>query len=161
MDFAKRTQELPTSEWIRVLREARELGSVQLGLSGGEPLLRDDVEEITAEAHKLGYYINLITSGVGLTESRLRALKAAGLDHIQVSFQDSSRETNDFLSHTRTFELKQRVAGWVKALGYPMVLNCVIHRLNIDHIDAIIDMAVRMGADYLSLRTRSTTHGPI
>ena len=151
VDFAKHTQELPTSEWIRVLREARELGSVQLGLSGGEPLLRDDVEEITAEAHKLGYYINLITSGVGLTESRLRALKAAGLDHIQVSFQDSSRETNDFLSHTRTFELKQRVAGWVKALGYPMVLNCVIHRLNIDHIDAIIDMAVRMGADYLEL----------
>src|SRR5687768_7234888 len=151
VDFAKHTQELPTSEWLRVLREARELGSVQLGLSGGEPLLRDDVEEITAEAHKLGYYINLITSGVGLTESRLRALKTAGLDHIQVSFQDSSRETNDFLSHTRTFELKQRVAGWVKALGYPMVLNCVIHRLNIDHIDAIIDMAVRMGADYLEL----------
>jgi PqqA peptide cyclase len=151
VDFAKHTSELPTAEWIRVLNEARELGSVQLGLSGGEPLLRDDLEEITAEAHRLGYYINLITSGVGLTETRLRALQAAGLDHIQISFQDSTREMNDFLSHTRTFELKQRVAGWIKGLGYPMVLNCVIHRMNIDHLDSIIDMAVRMGADYLEL----------
>jgi pyrroloquinoline quinone biosynthesis protein E len=151
VDFARHSQELPTAQWLRVLREARELGSVQLGLSGGEPLLRDDLEEITAEAHRLGFYTNLITSGVGLTESRLRALQTAGLDHIQISFQDSTREMNDFLSHTRTFELKQRVAGWIKALGYPMVLNCVVHRLNIDHLDSIIDMAVRMGADYLEI----------
>lgn len=151
VDFAQHSNELPTTEWLRVLREARELGAVQLGLSGGEPLLRDDLEEITAEAHRLGFYTNLITSGVGLTERRLRALQAAGLDHVQISFQDSTREMNDFLSHTRTFELKQRVASWIKALGYPMVLNCVIHRLNIDHIGTIIEMAARMGADYLEL----------
>jgi pyrroloquinoline quinone biosynthesis protein E len=151
VDFAKHTRELATVEWLRVLREARELGSVQLGLSGGEPLLRDDLEEITAEAHRLGYYVNLITSGVGLTQARLRELRKAGLDHIQLSFQDSSREMNDFLSHTRTFELKNRVAGWIKELGYPMVLNCVVHRFNIEHIGAIIEMAVRMGADYLEL----------
>jgi pyrroloquinoline quinone biosynthesis protein E len=151
VDFAKHTGELPTSEWLRVLREARALGSVQLGLSGGEPLLRDDLEQITSEAHRLGYYVNLITSGVGLTQARLKALQSAGLDHIQLSFQDSSRAMNDFLSHTRTFELKNRVAGWIKGLGYPMVLNCVIHRFNIDHIDTIIEMAVRMGAEYLEL----------
>jgi len=151
VDFAHHTQELPTSEWLRVLHEARALGSVQLGLSGGEPLLRDDLEEITAEAHRLGYYINLITSGVGLSEARLQALKSAGLDHVQLSFQDSTRELNDFLSHTRTFNLKQRVARWIKAAGYPMVLNCVIHRLNIDHLDKIIEMAVDIGADYLEL----------
>src|SRR5690606_40245346 len=98
-----------TGDWLRVLREARALGAVQLGLSGGEPLARDDLEEIVAEAHALGYYINLITSGVGLTEARIRALKAAGLDHIQLSFQDSTREANDFLSSTRTFDLKSKV----------------------------------------------------
>ncbi|MFO7287585.1 MAG: radical SAM protein, partial [Gammaproteobacteria bacterium] len=81
--------ELDTSTWIRVLHEARALGAVQLGLSGGEPLARDDLEQIVAEAHRLGYYVNLITSGIGLTEERIKALKEAGLDHIQLSFQDS------------------------------------------------------------------------
>jgi pyrroloquinoline quinone biosynthesis protein E len=151
IDFAKVENELTTEEWLRVLREARALGSVQLGLSGGEPLVRDDVEEIAAEAHRLGYYTNLITSGVGLSCERLAELKRVGLDHIQLSFQDSTREMNDFLSHTRTFELKKRCAEWIKSHGYPMVVNCVIHRLNIDHLDTIIDMAVQMGADYLEL----------
>ncbi len=151
IDFAKVEDELTTEEWLRVLREARALGSVQLGLSGGEPLVRDDVEEIAAEAHRLGYYTNLITSGVGLSRERLAELKRVGLDHIQLSFQDSTREMNDFLSHTRTFELKKRCAEWIKSHGYPMVVNCVIHRLNIDHLDTIIDMAVQMGADYLEL----------
>ncbi len=151
IEFAKVENELTTEEWVRVLREARALGSVQLGLSGGEPLVRDDVEEIAAEAHRLGYYTNLITSGVGLTRERLSELKRVGLDHIQLSFQDSTREMNDFLTHTKTFELKKRCAEWIKSHGYPMVVNCVIHRLNIDHLDTIIDMAVRMGADYLEL----------
>jgi pyrroloquinoline quinone biosynthesis protein E len=151
IDFASVENELTTEDWIRVLREARALGSVQLGLSGGEPLVRDDVEAIADEAHRLGYYTNLITSGVGLSRERLSELKRVGLDHIQLSFQDSTREMNDFLSHTRTFELKKRCAEWIKEHGYPMVVNCVIHRLNIDHLDTIIDMAVRMGADYLEL----------
>lgn len=151
IDFAHTTDELATADWLRVLREARELGAVQLGLSGGEPLLRPDAEEIAAEARHLGYYTNLITSGVGLTQERLRAFKSAGLDHIQLSFQDSTRELNDFLSNTRTFELKQRCAEWIRAAGYPMVLNCVIHRLNIEHLDAIIDMAARIGVEFLEL----------
>jgi len=151
IDFARTQDELTTDGWLRVLREARELGAVQLGLSGGEPLLREDLEAITAEAHRLGYYTNLITSGVGLGEIRLRALKDAGLDHIQLSFQDSTREINDFLSNTRTFGLKQKVASLIKAYRYPMVLNCVIHRLNIDHIGTIIELADRLGADYLEL----------
>ena len=151
VDFAQTTDELATADWLRVLREARELGAVQLGLSGGEPLMRADVEEIAAEARRLGFYTNLITSGVGLTQERLRAFKNAGLDHIQLSFQDSTRELNDFLSNTRTFELKQRCADWIRASGYPMVLNCVIHRLNIEHLDAIIEMAARIGVEYLEL----------
>ncbi|MGL4188200.1 MAG: pyrroloquinoline quinone biosynthesis protein PqqE [Sphaerotilus sulfidivorans] len=153
VDFAKteRADELSTADWLRVLREARQLGAVQCGFSGGEPLMRDDLEELIAEAHRLGYYTNLLTSGVGLTKERAQALKAAGLDHVQLSFQDSTRELNDFLSHTKTFQLKQEVGETIKALGWPMVMNVVIHRLNIDHIDRIIAMADALGAEYLEL----------
>ena len=150
-EFAHTGDELGTDDWIRVLREARALGSVQLGLSGGEPLLRDDLEQIVSEAHALGFYINLITSGVGLNESRIGALKAAGLDHIQLSFQDSTRKMNDFLSSTRTFDLKSQVAALIKRYDYPMVLNVVLHRHNIDHVGQILDMAQQMGAEYVEL----------
>jgi len=150
-EFARTGPELPTEDWLRVLREARALGAVQLGLSGGEPLEREDLETVVAEAHRLGYYINLITSGVGLTAPRIAALKAGGLDHIQLSFQDSTRELNDFLSSTRTFELKARVAALIRAHDYPMVLNVVLHRLNIDHVGEILEMAERLGAQYVEL----------
>jgi PqqA peptide cyclase len=150
-DFARTGPELGTEEWLRVLREARALGAVQLGLSGGEPLSRDDLEIIVGEAHRLGFYTNLITSGVGLNEERIRILKAAGLDHIQLSFQDSTRRMNDFLSSTRTFDLKSKVAALIKKYDYPMVLNVVLHRLNIDHIEEILEMAQRLGADYVEL----------
>ena len=150
-EFAHTGDELGTADWICVLREARALGAVQLGLSGGEPLLRDDLEQIVSEAHALGFYINLITSGVGLNESRIGALKAAGLDHIQLSFQDSTRQMNDFLSSTRTFDLKSQVAALIKRYDYPMVLNVVLHRHNIDHVGQILDMAQQMGAEYVEL----------
>jgi pyrroloquinoline quinone biosynthesis protein E len=150
-EFARTGAELSGADWLRVLREARALGAVQLGLSGGEPLVREDLEEIVAEAHRLGFYINLITSGIGLTEARIKALKSAGLDHIQLSFQDSTREMNDFLSSTRTFELKSKVAALIREHDYPMVLNVVLHRHNIDHVGEILDMAERMGAQYVEL----------
>jgi len=150
-NYAQSGPELDTGDWIRVLREARALGAVQLGLSGGEPLTRDDLEEIVAEAHRLGFYSNLITSGVGLTEPRLKTLKSAGLDHIQLSFQDSSPQLNDFLSSTRTFDLKSKVAALIKQYDYPMVLNVVLHRLNIDHVEEILQMALKLGADYVAL----------
>jgi PqqA peptide cyclase len=151
LDFARPADELSTDDWLRVLRQGRELGAVQCGLSGGEPLLRDDLEIIVAEARRLGYYTNLLTSGVGLSAERAAALRAAGLDHVQLSFQDSTREMNDFLSHTRTFELKNKVAKIIKDQGWPMVMNVVIHRMNIDHIDRIIGMAAELGAEYLEL----------
>ncbi|QIM51281.1 pyrroloquinoline quinone biosynthesis protein PqqE [Hydrogenophaga crocea] len=148
---ARITQELSTAEWVNVMQQARALGAAQLGFSGGEPLLRDDLEELVAEARRLGFYTNLITSGVGLTPARAQRLHDAGLDHVQLSFQDSTRELNDFLSHTRTFELKQRVARTIKDQGWPMVMNCVLHRHNLPHVDKIIEMALDLGAEYLEL----------
>ncbi|QSN63210.1 pyrroloquinoline quinone biosynthesis protein PqqE [Caballeronia sp. M1242] len=151
VNYAEHTQELNTEQWLDTLRQARALGAAQLGFSGGEPLLRDDLETLVAEARKLGFYTNLITSGIGLTDKRLTALKDAGLDHIQLSFQDSTQELNDFLSSTKTFDLKKRVANLIKAHGFPMVLNCVLHRYNLPHIGRIIDMALAMDAEYLEL----------
>jgi pyrroloquinoline quinone biosynthesis protein E len=151
VDYAKYGAELATEDWLRVLREGRSLGATQLGFSGGEPLVRDDLEVLVAEARRLGYYSNLITSGVGLNERRIAALKDGGLDHIQVSFQDSTREINDFLSSTRTFELKRRVAKLVKQYDFPMVLNVVLHRLNIDHVQELLEMALELEAEYVEL----------
>lgn len=151
VDYARQDAELSTGEWCDVLTQARALGAVQLGLSGGEPLLRKDLQALVAHAHRLGFYTNLITSGVGLTDARLAALRDAGLDHIQLSFQDSTRELNDFLSSTRTFDLKLEVARMIKAHGYPMVVNCVLHRYNLAHVETIIEMALQMGAEYLEL----------
>ena len=151
-DYDKHTKnELSTEQWIQALRDARKMGALQLGISGGEPLLRDDIEDIVIEAHKLGYYSNLITSGVGLTEKRIQAFKEGGLDHIQLSMHDITEDISNFITDTRTFELKKKVAGMIKAHGYPMVLNVVIHRYNIDHVDKILEMAEALGADYVEL----------
>jgi PqqA peptide cyclase len=151
VDYTSYGAELTTDEWLRVLREARALGATQLGFSGGEPLVRDDLEILVAEARKLGYYSNLITSGIGMNERRIAAFKEGGLDHIQLSFQDSTREMNDFLSSTRTFELKQRIAKLIKQYDYPMVLNVVLHRHNIDHVQQILEMAEAFEAEYVEL----------
>jgi pyrroloquinoline quinone biosynthesis protein E len=151
VDYAAIRDELDTAGWIRIMREARAMGAVQLGFSGGEPLVRDDLEILVGEAHRLGFYTNLITSGIGLTEPRIAALKEAGLDHIQLSFQDSTREMNDFLSSTKTFDLKKRVAALIKKYDYPMVMNCVLHRHNLAHVDKIIEMALELDAEYLEL----------
>lgn len=150
-NYAQNRDELSTGQWLDVLRQARALGAAQLGFSGGEPLQRDDLEDLVAEGHRLGFYTNLITSGVGLTETRIAHMKEAGLDHIQLSFQDSTREMNDFLSSTKTFDLKMRVAGLIKQYGYPMVLNVVLHRYNLDHVGRIIEMAAAMKVEYLEL----------
>ncbi len=152
LDYASTFKsELSTDDWLKVFRQSRDLGSVQLGISGGEPLMRDDVEIMVSEASQMGYYVNLLTSGIGLTEKRISAFKEGGLGQIQLSFQDSTKELNDFLSSTKTFELKSKVAKLIKEHDYPMVLNVVLHRLNIDHMDQILEMAEAMGADHVEL----------
>lgn len=144
-------KELSTEEWKRVLREGRELGALQLGFSGGEPMLRDDIEELVAEAEYLGYYTNLITSGVGLTPERLKALKQAGLKQIQLSLQSANRDLTDELVGARAHDLKVHVARMIKAEGFPMVLNVPVFRQNIDQVDEILALAEDIGVDYLEL----------
>ena len=151
LDYAKRSDEISTDDWKRVLSEARKMGAVQLGFSGGEPLTRQDLPELVKHARELGYYSNLITSGYGLTEEKIIQLKEAGLDHIQVSIQASTADLNDHLAGTKSFEHKQEVARLVKKHGYPMVLCVVIHRENIHQMPEILAMAEELGADYLEL----------
>ena len=145
--------ELSTGDWIRVMREARAMGATQLGFSGGEPLVRKDLEILIAEARQLGYYTNLITSGVGMDEKRVEAFKKAGLDHIQVSFQASSEELNNFIAGTDAFQHKLEMARSVKKHGYPMVLCFVLHRKNEDQIRDILELSINLEADYVELAT--------
>jgi len=147
LEIAKYQNEISTEDWVRVMQQARKMGATQLGFSGGEPLVRQDLEELVQEARHLGYYTNLITSGVGMDEARVKRLKDAGLDHIQISFQASNEELNNFLGGTKTFQHKYEMARIVKAYDYPMVLNIVIHRKNIEQIRDILDMTVEINAD--------------
>lgn len=151
LDYSKHSSEISTEDWKRVLSQARKMGAVQLGFSGGEPLTRQDLPELVQHARQLGYYSNLITSGYGLTEDKIIQLKEAGLDHIQVSIQASSQELNDHLAGTESYQTKKEVAHLVKKHGYPMVLCVVIHRENIHQMPDILAMAEELGADYLEL----------
>lgn len=154
LDFAAHKGELTTDEWIKVFEEGRKLGAVQLGFSGGEPLVRQDLVTLIKEARQMGYYSNLITSGVGLNERKVAGFREAGLDHIQVSFQAADESVNNMLAGSRkAFEQKLKMAREVKAQGYPMVLNFVTHRHNIDQIDRIIELCVELEADYVELAT--------
>lgn len=151
-DLAAYQNELDTEGWLRVMREARKLGAVQLGFSGGEPLVREDLFELVKEGRQLGYYSNLITSGVGMNADKVAALKEAGLDHIQISFQASSKELNDMLAGSgKAFEQKLAMAKEVKRQGYPMVLNYVLHRENIEQIEQILELSLELQADYVEL----------
>lgn len=154
LDYADSGAELTTEQWLKVFAEGRQLGAVQLGFSGGEPLVRQDLPELIAGARSMGYYTNLITSGVGLDETKVADFKAAGLDHIQISFQASDESVNNMLAGSeKAFQQKLRMAKEVKAQGYPMVLNFVTHRHNIDQIDRIIELCIELEADFVELAT--------
>ncbi|MFP5465060.1 pyrroloquinoline quinone biosynthesis protein PqqE [Acidovorax sp. 210-6] len=143
------SQELSTAEWKKVLDDARRLGALQLGFTGGEPMLRDDLEELVGHADRIGFYTNLITSGIGLTEERLLALKAAGLKHIQLSVQASRAELTDALVGARAHAGKMEAARLIKKHGFPMVLNVPVFKQNIGEIDAMIAWAAGMGIEYI------------
>ena len=151
LDWARRRNELDTDTWLRTLREAEELGVVQVNLTGGEPLLREDLEALVEAARKLDLYTNLITSGIPLARERLTRLRAAGLDNVQVSVQDVAAENSDRIAGLASFDKKLEVARWVKELGMPLTLNIVLHRDNLDRVAAMVELAERMSADRLEL----------
>jgi pyrroloquinoline quinone biosynthesis protein E len=144
--------ELDTETWRRVLHEAAAMGVLQVHFSGGEPTARRDLEALVETAARLGLYTNLITSGVLLDEARLASLAAAGLDHVQLSFQDSGSEIGDYVSgYKGGHERKLETARLVRALGLPLTVNAVMHRQNLNHLDEIIGLAVDLGADRLEV----------
>lgn len=153
LSLVQKRDELDTEGWIKVLHQARKMGATQLGFSGGEPLVRKDLGDLIGEARKLGYYTNLITSGVGMNPEKVAHFREQGLDHIQISFQSDDMKLNDYIAGCDSYEQKKAMAQSVKAQGYPMVLCFVIHRLNIDHVKEMLELAVELEADYVELAT--------
>jgi PqqA peptide cyclase len=151
VDLASYGDELTTAEWQRVIDTAAELGVLQLHLSGGEPLLRRDLAELARTACDLGMYTNLVTSALGLSRRRAEELKAAGVDHVQVSVQADEPTMSDDIAGIPSFARKVEACGLVKELGWPLTVNVVLHRQNIDRIGAILRLAEELGADRVEL----------
>ena len=148
---ARSDGDLTTDEWRRVLREATELGVLQVGFSGGEPLVRRDLAELVRGAREAKLYTNLITSGVGLDESRASELREAGLDSVQLSFQSDDVGLADQIAGARAHQRKLAAASFIRAAGIPLSLNFVIHRRNIDRLPQMIGLAEALGAERVEL----------
>jgi pyrroloquinoline quinone biosynthesis protein E len=151
VNLADYSDELGTDDWLRVLEEARALGVLQVHFSGGEPMLRRDLPALVGRAHALGMYSNLVTSGIPMKEADVAALAAAGLDHFQLSIQDSLPTSADAIAGLRAHERKLAVAQWVRANALPMTVNVVLHRANVDRLLPIAELAVSLGAERLEL----------
>jgi pyrroloquinoline quinone biosynthesis protein E len=148
----KRDDELDSVTWARVFREATALGVLQVHLSGGEPAARRDLTDIVAAAREAGLYSNLITSAVGLMPQTLKALTEAGLDHVQISIQDSQAASADTIAgYKGAYERKNAVATEVVRLGVPLTINMVVHRVNIGRIDEMVEHALALGASRIEI----------
>ena len=145
------SDELSTEDWSRVFHEAAELGVLQLALTGGEPLVRKDAEELTRAAAHAGLYSNLITAGTPFTRKRAEALKEAGLDNVQISIQDSDPIESDRIAGTTAYAKKIEAAKLARELGFPLTINVVLHRQNLDRIEQIIQLSEDLGARRLEL----------
>ncbi|MCW8884224.1 MAG: pyrroloquinoline quinone biosynthesis protein PqqE [Motiliproteus sp.] len=146
-----REGELTTEQWKKVIREAREMGAMQIGFTGGEPTLRKDLEELIGYADDLGFYTNLITSGVGLTVERLQRLKELGLKHIQLGFQSCDEQVANQMAGVESYQRKLSIAKEIKALGFPMVLNVPVTRQNLPQIPDILLLAEELEVEYMEL----------
>lgn len=143
--------ELETEDWLRVFRQAAELGTLQLALTGGEPMLRRDLEELCAGAREAGLYSSLITAGTLFTRERAERLREAGLDHVQISVQSPDPEENDRIAGFRSFEKKMAAARLARELGFPLTINCVLHRQNLDRVEEVLELALELDAQRLEL----------
>jgi PqqA peptide cyclase len=147
-----RDNELSAAEWARVFKEAAALGVLQVHLSGGEPAARRDLVEIVTAAREAGLYSNLITSAVGLMPQTLARLADAGLDHVQMSIQDSKEESADRIAgYTGAYARKRALAAEVVKLGLPLTINMVVHRANIARIPQMVGFAVALGASRVEI----------
>jgi PqqA peptide cyclase len=151
LEMVRAQGEMATEDWKRVFTQARALGVLQLGLSGGEPLVRKDLEELATHARSLGLYSTLVTSGLGLTRARAERLREAGLEHIQISIQDADSEVAEKIAGVSSVKQKRAAAAIVKELGFAFSINVVLHRANLDRIGQIIELAAELGADRLEL----------
>lgn len=151
LEMQRRSQELSTDDWTSIFRQAGEMGILQLHLTGGEPLARADVADLIRAGRAANLYLNLITSGVGLDETRLDALVAAGLDHIQLSFQDVEEGPANEFAGTRAHELKLKIAAMIRQRRIGFTVNMVVHRRNLDRLEAMIDFAAQTGAQRLEI----------
>lgn len=148
----KRDDELDTATWARVFREAAALGVLQVHLSGGEPAARRDLPDIVRASREAGLYSNLITSAVGLTPQTLAALGDVGLDHVQISIQDSDAASADHIAGYRGASARKRaIAGEVVRLGLPLTVNMVVHRANIGRIEPMVELALSLGASRVEI----------
>ncbi len=151
IDYARHGAEIDTDTWLRVFHEAEALGVVQLSLTGGEPLLRNDLEQFIEKASKVELYTNLITSGIPLTFERLSRLQALGLNSVQLSIQSTRPSESDRIAGAPSFHRKLEAMQWVKSLELPLTMNVVLHRDNIGEIPELIALAERVSADRLEL----------
>ncbi|WP_409179962.1 pyrroloquinoline quinone biosynthesis protein PqqE [Amycolatopsis sp. VS8301801F10] len=151
VELVSRAAEMSTAEWTGALSQARELGVLQVHLSGGEPLARADLPHLVAHASGLGCYVNLVTSGLGLSEPRLADLAERGLAHVQLSVQAATPDRANLLAGANAFDRKRAAAELVKAAGLPLTVNVVLHRQNHDQLADLIALAESMGADRLEL----------
>ena len=151
LEMQSRERELSTDAWKQVISEAAALGCWHLHLTGGEPLLRLDLEELIALGRHAGLYVNLITSGLGLSPGRLAQLVAAGLDHLQLSFQDSKEDSANLFAGTRAHAQKLKVAHWIRQHRIAFTANLVVHRGNLDRLEAMIALAEQLGAGKLEI----------
>jgi pyrroloquinoline quinone biosynthesis protein E len=151
LELGRYRNELDTATWRRVLGEAAALGVVQVHFSGGEPLVRRDLPELVRHARQLDLYTNLSTGGTLADDATLERLRAAGLDAIQISLLDARAESNDWLAGSPSFEKKRRAVAVARRLEFPITLNVVVHRHNLDHVEEIIALAEAWGVNRLEL----------
>jgi PqqA peptide cyclase len=151
LQMAGAASELSTEEWTGVFQQSGKLGMLHVHFTGGEPLARTDLAELIAAARAAGLYSNLITSGIGVNEQRLQELVAAGLDHIQLSFQDSRAEAANWIAGTKAHAHKLELARAIRGHKVAFTVNLVVHRQNLDHLEEMIEFIEQMNPERIEI----------
>jgi pyrroloquinoline quinone biosynthesis protein E len=151
LELAGTKAELSTGEWTSVFQQSGKLGMLHAHFTGGEPLARTDLTELIAAASAAGLYTNLITSGIGLNESRLQTLVSAGLDHIQISFQDSREEAANWIAGAKAHAHKIELSRAVRTHRIAFTVNLVVHRQNLDHLEDMIAFIEQLSPERIEI----------